>query len=258
MQPSGRSVRLAVLAGMLCLGPRAQAGESVSLVDRLIDSYAGVTSVTCDVRREETSPQGKTFRTLSRVFFMRPDRLHVDMTSPVRRTIVADGERFYSHVEGDAKGFSKRIADLDDAMLLSLRKVPGTGLEHLLHLKGVRELDLEPEPEWSVRKGYDTGKVYAELRVDASGRLGRVDVYTGIDRKTPAATILYKDFMEGAPGAWFARTHETEFALGGTSRREIARFDNLRVNEPIAPVLFIAAPFFKGIEFVDSFQEIYR
>lgn len=251
-----RAAAVALACGLASAG--AGERESESLAERLTATYDGIQSVSCDVRREEVSPDGKRFRTLSSVYYLKPDRLHVDMTSPVRRRIVADGERFYSHIAGDPKGFSRPVEALDEEMRISLRKIPGTALEHLMRLRGVREIPLGPEPEWPVRAGYDTGKTYAELRVDAKGRLGRVDLYAGSNRDKPLVRILYKDFMEAAPGAWFALTHETEVELGGARNRETARFDNLRVNVTIPPVLFIAAPFFKGVEFVDTFEAIYR
>lgn len=228
-----------------------------SLVDRLIASYDPITSVSCEVRREELSPSGRTFRTLSGVFFQRPDRLHVDTSAPVRRVIVSDGEIFYSHVQGDPKGFSRPVAKLDLDMTISLRKVPGTAMDHLLRLRGIKEIELAPELDWPVRRGYDTDKVYAELRVDSQGRLGRIDLFTGVDRGKPTAKFFYRDFYEPLPGVWIPRLHETELNTGGKTSRETTRFDNLKVNEPIAPVLFVAAPFFKGIQFENSFDKIY-
>lgn len=255
--PSVLCAAFAILAcGVLTAG--TEAAEPATLADRLVAAYDGVQSVTCDVRREEESPNGKRIPTLSRVYYQKPDRLHVDMTSPIRRRIVADGERFHSYVEGDPMGFSRPVEALDEEMRISLRKIPGTGLEHLMRLHGVREIPLEPEPGWPVRAGYDTGKVYAELRVDEKGRLGRVDLFSGSDRKKPRVIILFKDFVEGAPGAWFAKTHETVVELDGVRSRETARFDNLRVNGTIPPVLFVAAPYFKGVEFADTFEAIYR
>lgn len=252
-----RFATLAVFFGF-CAFADVPAEEPATLAERLSSAYDGVRSVTCDVRRDEVSEGGKRFRSLSRVYYEKPGRLHVDNTSPVRRRIVSDGERFYSYVEGDSKGFSRPVEKLNEEMRISLLKVPGTAQEHLLRLRGVPEIPLEPEPGWPTRAGYDTGKAYVELRVDAQGRLGRVDLYSGTDRKKPRARIVYRDFVEAAPGAWFALTHETEVDLDGVRSRETARFDNLRVNGQIPPVMFLAAPYFKGVEFVESFDEIYR
>jgi hypothetical protein len=44
--------------------------------------------------------------------------------------------------------------------------------------------------------------------------------------------------------------------VGGAESRETVTIVNLAVNEPIAESLFVAAPFFKDVEFVDDHSKI--
>ena len=57
---------------------------------------------------------------LSRVYYQRPDRLHVENFSPVKRHIVSDGTVFRSYTEGAPQGFSRPVAELNEEMLRNL------------------------------------------------------------------------------------------------------------------------------------------
>lgn len=63
------------------------------VMERLIASYDAVEAAQVEVRRDMQGPGGNG-RRLSRVFFQRPDRLHVESVTPPRRRIVADGAMF--------------------------------------------------------------------------------------------------------------------------------------------------------------------
>jgi hypothetical protein len=45
--------------------------------------------------------------------------------------------------------------------------------------------------------------------------------------------------------------------MGGKESKETSRFDHLTLNQPIAQDLFKAALYFKDIEFVSSFEQMY-
>ncbi len=254
MNPLLRSIRTAAAIGFLLVG----LSDAATLAEQLLQGYEKVQTVTCEIRREVTSDRLRPMRMLSRVYFQRPDRLHVENTSPVPRRIVADGVTFYSYAEGDPKGFSRPIAELDEEMLIGLRKVPGTAMEHLLRLRGVAETNLPGTDDFPVRRGYSAEKVFVVLSLDKEGRLARVEFFSGPDLKTQTARYDYSAFQEPIPGVWFPCLHQAVASLEGVESRETTRVNNLSVNTPIAPSLFVAAPFFKKVRFASSFEDIYK
>jgi outer membrane lipoprotein-sorting protein len=133
-----RIVRLAVKrvgAGLLLAFCLAAASRAQTLAERLLAQYDAVRSLSCEIRKDVSGAAG-TVRTLSRVYYERPDRLNVENFTPVKRRIVCDGTNFFSYVEGDSKGFTRPVAELDEIMLLQLRKIPGTAADHLFRLRG--------------------------------------------------------------------------------------------------------------------------
>ena len=240
---------LAVLA-MAC-GAR---GETV--LERVLKSTDAVQSLSCEIRRDTPLPDGQTMRMLSRVYFQRPDRLHVENYSPVKRRIVSDGTVFRSYTEGAPKGFSRPVAELDAEMLRSLRMVPGSSSNMLEPLRGAEEAMLEATEEFPVRASYSNGKSFAVLSLDGQGRLARFELFS-----SPAMTDLqmrtdYSAFQEAVPGVWIACLQQSKVTIQGLERTETTRVDNLAANGEIPASLFESASFFPGIEFVDSFEKI--
>jgi len=248
-------IRAFLLALLVQLAATAACAET--LVAKLIKDYEAVQTLTCDLRRDNESGPDK-MRFLSRIYYARPDRLHVENSAPIERTIISDGTNFYSYIQGDPKGFSRPVSQLDAEMLRSLRKVPGTAMDHLLRLENVPETELPATAQFPVRRGYDTGKLFAVLSLDASNRLARIEFYTAADQATLTGQYDYSAFQEAAPGAWIPCLHQGLMRATGQETRETTRVSNLSVNTPIAEGLFIAAPYFKGVEFVDSFKAIYE
>jgi len=251
-----KQIRLCILLAMTSAAGIPQAPAAETLVARLLAGYASIQTVSCNVRRDSESSAANG-RTLSRVYYQKPDRIHVENVQPLPRTILADGTNFFSYIPGDPKGFSRPISQLDTDMLISLRKVPGSAMDHLLRLKDMPETDLPPTPEFPARKGYDTGKMYAVLSMDSSNRLAQIEFFTGADMKQRTAHAAYSQFMEASPGVWLARLHQTTIQLGSMEQKETSRFDNLIVNQPIAPNLFNASLFFKDVPFVSSMDQMY-
>ena len=239
----------AALASVFVIAASA-GGET--LAERLLADYAKIESVSCEVRRE-VEVQGKPMRTLSRVHYQRPDRLHVESPAPFKRRIVADGTMFYDRLEEAPRGFAKAIADLDEARLIQLRKVPGTAMDHLMRLKGTPEEEMEGSAEYPVRRGYASGAGYLVLALDAQQRLARIELFSGEDRSSPSATFAYSRFAEAVPGVWIPQLHVASVRVEGETVEERIRIENLRVNQPIAERLFDAAAFFAGVEWVDDF-----
>lgn len=245
-----------IVLSLLVVFCSATMNSASTLVDELLAEYETIQSVSCDVRRD-TESSGQKMRTLSRVFFQAPDKLHVDNVTPLPRRIVSDGITFFSYVNGDPKGFSRPVSKLENDMLISLRKVPATAMDHLLRLRGMAETNLPATSAFPIRKGYNTGKMFALLSLDASNRLARIEMFTAPDLKQTIARIDYGNFTEAAPGIWLSRLHQSTMWLGGTESKETSRFDHLAVNQPIAQNLFKAALYFKDIEFAPSFELMY-
>jgi hypothetical protein len=247
------SILRTLLLALLCV----PAAGAETLMERVLRSYDPVQSLCCEIRKDTENPAG-AIRTLSRVYYQRPDRLHVENVSPVKRRIVSDGTTFFSYIEGDPKGFSRPVAKLDREMLLQLRKVPGTAMDHLMRLAGAAARPMDPTEEFPQREGYDAENCFAVLSLDAVGRLARIEVFTAADMKQKTAEYAYSAFKEAAPGVWIPCLHQVTAWTGGVETRETSRIDNLAVNPPIAGALFIAEPFFRGVPFTASFDEIYE
>jgi hypothetical protein len=243
--------------GIVFLAACTATAGAETLAEKLLAQFDPVQSVACEIRRDVEGPGG-SMRMLSRVYYRKPDLLHVDQPAPIPRRIVSDGATFYSYVEGDPRGFSRPVEKLSEEMLVNLRKVPGTPMEHLMKLRGVAEKDLDATPEFPVRTGYETEKVFVVLSLDAEGRLARIEFYATPAMAHRTAQYDYSGFRQVAGGAWVPCLHKGAFTVGGVETKETVRVDNLAVNEPIAQGLFVAGPFFEGVEFVDEFDKVYE
>lgn len=246
--------RLAFMAGVACA---PMLGRCENLAESILKPYELVRTVSCEIERETRAEAG-VVRTLSRVYYQTPDRLRVDNYAPVRRQIVCDGTNFYSYIEGDPKGFSRAVTNLDGEMGLQLRKVPGTANDHLARLRGLTETVLPKADGFPVRRAYDAGKVFVVLSADATGRLGRIEFFASSDMSRKTGQYDYSGYTNVAPDVWIPCTHRGRFWIGGIESEETVRIAHLAVNEPVAPGLFSVGIFFRGVEFVSSFEEVYR
>lgn len=213
--------------------------------------------MSCEVRRTSRTDSGR-MRSLSRVHYQRPDRIHVHSSAPIERRHVADGERMYYYVEGDPKGFSRPIEELDEDWLISLRQVPGTAMDHLLKIGDAAEDMLPSTDEFPVRRGYQTEKAYIVLSLDEQGRLVKVEYFETDELQNRLLHALYEGFREPLPGVWIAERMQLSTDMNDFSRRETVQFLNIVVNEPLAEGLFNPAAYFRGVEFVDNFEDIYK
>jgi outer membrane lipoprotein-sorting protein len=229
-------------------------GETV--LERVLKSYDAVQSLSCEIRRDTPMPDGQTLRMLSRVYYQRPDRLHVENFSPVKRRIVSDGTVFRSYTEGAPKGFSRPVAELDEEMLRNLRMVPGSSANVLQMLVGATETTLEPTAEFPVRVGYNNGKSFAVISLDEKGRLARLELYSSPAMTDLSSRMDFSAFQEVVPGTWIACLQQSKITLQGMERTETTRVDNLAANGEIPASLFEAETFFPGVEFVDAFEKI--
>jgi hypothetical protein len=229
-------------------------GETV--LERVLKPYDAVQSLSCEIRRDTPMSDGQTLRMLSRVYYQRPDRLHVENFSPVKRRIVSDGAVFRSYTEGAPQGFSRPVAQLNEEMLRNLRMVPGSAAGVLEGLRGAAEVPLEPTAEFPVRAGYDNGKSFSVLNLDEKGRLARFEIYGSAALTDLRTQTDFSVFQEVVPGTWIAGLQQSKVTLQGVERTETTRVDNLAANGEMPASLFAAEAFFPGVQFVDSFEKI--
>lgn len=241
---------------MTVAGVAAGTARGETVLERVLKPFDSIQSLSCDIRRDMPLPNGEVLRMLSRVYYQRPDKLHVENFSPVKRRTVSDGTVFRQYAEGAAKGFSRPVAELNEEMLRNLRVVPGSAANVLEELRGVAEVPLDPAPEFPVRAGYDNGKSFAVLSLDAAGRLARFEIYSSPAMTDLQTRIDFSAFQEVVPGAWIAGLQQSKITVQGVERTETTRVDNLAANGEIPAALFDGAAFFPNVAFVDSFDKI--
>ena len=88
------------IVGLVAMAWMAGAALGGPVLDRVLKSYDSIQTFSCEIRRDTPLPDGQTLRMLSRVYYQRPDRLHVENFSPVKRRIISDGTVFRSYAEG--------------------------------------------------------------------------------------------------------------------------------------------------------------
>jgi hypothetical protein len=252
-------VMIPVVCACLLIGlrPAFSAGEELTLAQKLCAEYGRLDSVSCEILKT-TSADGKSIKWLSRVFYQKGDRIHVENVAPAKRRIIADGKVLYYYAEGDRRGYSKPIPELPAEWLASLHNVPGTPMEHLLKLKDIPETVLEGTTDLPVRRGYQAPKVFVVLSCDKDGKLTRIEFYSAADMQKKTAEYEYAFFQKITETCWIPCLHKAVLYLpSGDRAEETRRINNLEINKPIAPALFEHLPFFKDIEFTDEFEKTY-
>lgn len=231
--------------------------DEPTLVERLCAEYERIETITCEIRKT-TVGGGRTVRMLSRVFYKKPDHIHVDNVAPAKRRIIADGKKFYYHEQGVSRGFSRPIAELTEEWLVSLRNIPGTPMEHLLRLKGTPETPLPATEEFPLRRGYQTEKLFVVLSCDNDGKLVRIEFFKSPEMKEKTAQYDYSVFQKAVDNCWISCLQKAVvFLPGDEDVTETRRIDNLEVNKPIADMMFRVDIFFKDVDFVDEFKDTY-
>lgn len=257
------SIRIPALLTLLpaaaaLLAPRpALAGEAVRA---LLDGYASVPQLTCELRRDIQTPDGDNVRFLSRIWFLRPDRLHAENLSPMKRRTVCDGTTLRQYTEGLPRGFSRPVAELEGEALTNLRMLPGSNSNWLDPLRDLPETDLPPADDApSARRVACTapGKPYAILTFDAENRWTRLEMYTSPAMSDRLLLAEFSDFAEVAPSVWLPLRQRIDLSMDGTVRTETARIDNLSATAPIPAAMFDADAFFPGVTFTDSFDKMF-
>lgn len=240
------------------------AGELMDspLVDRLLAESAKIRSVQCEIRRE-TEVGGTVVRTLSRIWFERPDRLLVETVSPDARHILVDGKAIHKSIDGQATGVRIPLTGAPEPELIQVRRVPATADEYLLRLRGTPETTLPPEIGFPVRRSYASPEPhpYTVLAMDSTGRLSRLEFFDPIARTNLLLRVDFGGWNEIKPGMWIPCLHKTE-AKGrdGLDVRETVRISALVVNEPISPEHFDVVRQFPDVKFIkpEEMMELLR
>lgn len=234
------------LLGLACC---TQAAE---WIDRLLADYAQIQSVSCTVQRHTVSGEDE-HRLLSRVWYRRPDQLHVESRvaglDGVVRRIIADGKRLYMHLEGEADGFSREIEALEPALLIEIRRLPGTAMDHFLRLKGLASDPLPPREEMPVRRLYQTPSAWVELALDPSNRPVELSFYRDEALTDRFASYRYDAFREVIAGVWVPMRHRATFQESGMTVVETLRISAYAVNQPFDSKRFDPDAVFKDVRF---------
>ena len=253
------SIRIPALlaAAALSFPLPARAGDAVQA---LLDGYASVPQLSCEHRREIQAGDGDTVRFLSRIWFRRPDRLHAENLSPMKRRTVCDGTTLRQYTEGLPRGFARPVSGLEGDALVNLRMLPGSNANWLEPLRDLPETDLPSADGGSASRRVactGPGKPYAVLAFDADGRWTRLEMYSAADCANRLLLADFSDFAEIVPGVWLARRQRIELSMDGAVRTETVRLDNLSATAPIPAAMFDADAFFPGVTFTDSFDKMF-
>jgi hypothetical protein len=167
-------------------GEEPSAAPVPTLAQKLCAEYDKLNSVSCEVHKTVSSG-GKSVKWLSRVFYRKDDRIHVENVTPAKRRIIADGKTLYYYADGDRRGYRESVTNLPADWQISLHTVPGTPMDHLLKLKNLPETVLDGTADLPVRRGYQAPKVFVVLACDAEGKLAGIEFYSAPDMKTRTA-----------------------------------------------------------------------
>lgn len=226
---------------LLKVMPAGRADQTVpNLVEQLANSLVAVQTLSCDVRRD-VEIEGRRLTTLSRVWFKRGDTLRVETVVPEQRHILADGKYIYHWQQGAVSGRKIPIAKAPDADLVQLRKLPGTADDHLMRLRDVQEIMLDPSDRFPKRRAYAPPEPhpYTLLSVDAQGRLALLEFFSSQDREKRLLRTEFSGWREVLPDVWIPIVHKTEAFPGeGKTIHETLRVSALKVNTPLPSDLF--------------------
>jgi outer membrane lipoprotein-sorting protein len=252
-------MKTAVIITYICLsiyqaGGAAEAEDS-HFVRAQLDRYKKIRTVSCRVRRTVESERRRV-SFLSKVYYRTNDYLHAQTVSPYKRTVIADGRKFYSYVSGDSKCFARRVENLDKPYLISLRKIPATPMDHLLRLKEAKQTGLGPGGDYPERYGYSVTNAFVLVSVDKESRIRNITFFETRDMKNKTAETVYSQHKKAGEGLWIPTLHESKAYFNSRETTETVKYHNLEINKPIADSLFVPENFIPDVEFVKSFSDI--
>lgn len=256
------SCSISILLATLCMVSPAfvnaeESGKTNSLAQQICAQYDGITSINCEIRKTSQGSEG-TLRLLSRVFYQKPDHLHVENVSPGKRRILADGTNFYYYEDHAKLGYSDSITNLTELWLNSLRNIPGSPLIYVAKVRTLAETLLPSTESYPIRRGYNNENTYIVLSCDNLNRLKFIEVYDTPEMNKLKATYSFHNFQEISPGCFLPCTHNIEtFLPDGSTIKESSIIRVISVNKDIAPNLFNPAFYFKGVKFTSNFSDIF-
>lgn len=220
----------------------------------LLAAFESVPSLSCEIRRDSSAPDRSSVRTLSRVFFERPDRLHSENVLPIHRRTVCDGTVLRQYVDSLPRGFSRPVSALPPDMLVNLRMLPGSNANWLEPLRDLPETALPPAPDAPRRAAYAHSNAFVVLSFDADGHWFRFERFTSPDMTDRTLSAEFSDFREVAPSVFIPARQTVSALVSGTLFRDEIRISALST-DPVPPSLFDSAAFFPNVEFTDSFEK---
>ncbi|MDA3799550.1 MAG: hypothetical protein PF692_10770 [Kiritimatiellae bacterium] len=243
---------------LLIISVPLAASATTNVINEIINNYSKIKSVSCIVSRVITFNEKDT-RLLSRVYYERPNKLHVQQTSPLNRRIICDGTNFFYYIDGDPKGYSSPVDKLSEQQIIELVKVPGTSEDILYRLKNIEPKELSGNEEYPTQLAFTTtNNLNIIVYITDEKRIEKIDFFESNEFAKLTSSSHYSNFIEATPGVFVPTTHKMVLNINKQQRTETAKFSHYTANAPISQSLFYAKPFFKGVTFVDSFKEIYE
>ena len=218
------------------------------VIARLRAPWQQVKTLSATTTRTTTPTGGKSVKTLSTIYFSRPDKFHAETIAPFHRVTIADGKDLRVYIDGTPKGLLQPIARLSPEMLSSIRAVPGTPENELIPLVGGAITTLAAQAPYAASYSVSNGQATVVLDLDEKGRLARM---TATTRANPSKVVFeYSDYREVLPGVWFPLHHQsTAFLNGRKAGIDILRVEDLEVNRKIPASFFNPDAFFPGVTF---------
>ena len=218
------------------------------VIARLRAPWQRVQTLSATMTRTTKPARGKSVKTLSTVYFSRPDRFHSETIKPFHRVTLADGKDLRVYIDGTPKGMLQPITNLPPAMLANVRSVPGTPESELVALEGCPAASLPKNDRYA--EAYSLRNEGAEivLELDDKERLTRMTVTSGMENRK--AVFEYEDYKEVLDGVWIPRRHRSTMIVNGKETAvDILRIEDLVVNGKIPASFFNPDAFFKGVTF---------
>jgi len=245
---------LRVLAVLIITASAAFASppDEPTLAERLIEEYAGVRTMRCDIRRE-VDVDGNLQTSLSRVWFQRTNHLRVEAVSPTPRGIVVDGTTIYKWVKGQDHGVMFPLDKAPRAEQIQVKRVPATGQEYLLHIEGRQEAVLPAKPGFPIRRGYaqPLPLPYTIISMTPENRLGRIELFESSAQTNRLFKVDYSGWKEVAQDIWIPCVQESVgYRRKGSAVFETLRASSISVNHDIPTKHFNPKPWAKQVKFV--------
>jgi hypothetical protein len=241
-------VLLSFGASTCCGGESVAVAEisvpATNLLAVVSERYAAITNLACVVRRQIA---GGDEESVSRIVFARGGRLNAEMLSPDRRRVIVDGESAWTKKEKDKKPHRVAFDKQSPAQKASVLCVPASPEEVLFTLDPASGIDLaDPtsiharQVKFRIRGDALDSQRRALVSVDEVGRIRAVNLFADANCRWRIASYAWDLPTEVLPGVWLFGRSSVETAVNGTPVTLTTRFDNLRVNQDLAPELFNA------------------